>query len=492
MPKRHISASRRDRRPLEVHDDLRRRFDAIRAEQDVPEEFPPDVLAEAEEARRTARDLPGRDETAVPFVTIDPPGSMDLDQALHIEQDDTDGTGGFRVRYAIADVLAFVKPNGPIDTESRRRGQTIYAPDRRTPLHPPALSEGAASLLPDQVAPAYVWDIRLDSEGSVRSGTVYRAMVRSVERTDYEAVQRQVDEGTAEGTFALLAEVGPLRMERELARGGASLPMPEQEVLRDDDGSYSLRFRPPLASEEWNAQISLLTGMVAADIMLRHKVGILRTLPPPTKKTLAMFRRSTRAMGVPWRTGVSYGAFLRSLDRTDPVHLALIFEATTLFRGSGYTVMRGEVPSQPLHAAVAAPYAHVTAPLRRLVDRFGLLVCAALEAGEKVPQWVMDALPTLPEIMTGTDRRSSAVERASADAVEAAVLRDDVGRSFPAVVVDRVGSRADGDVIVQVLEPAVIARAEGSARLGTDVTAELVEARIETGAVRFRLVEGAR
>ena len=492
MPKRHISAARRDRSPLDVNDVLRRRFDAIRAEQDVPEVFPSEVLAEAEQARKAARDLPARDETDIPFITIDPPGSIDLDQALHIERDRAGGEGGFRIRYAIADVPAFVKPNGPIDRESRRRGQTIYAPDRRTPLHPPALSEGAASLLPGQVAPAYVWDIRLAADGAVRSGTVYRAMVRSVERTDYETVQRLVDDGAAEGTIALLAEVGPLRMERELARGGASLPMPEQEVLRDDDGTYSLRFRPPLASEEWNAQISLLTGMVAAEIMLRHRVGILRTLPPPTKKTVAMFRRSARAVGVPWRTGVPYGAFLRSLDRTDPMHLALIFEATTLFRGSGYTVMRGDVPNQPLHAAVAAPYAHVTAPLRRLVDRFGLLVCAALESGSEVPQWVTDALPTLPDIMRESDRRSSAVERAAADAVEAAVLRDDMGRSFPAVVVDRVGSRPDGDLVVQVLEPAVIARAEGTARLGSDVTAELAEARIETSSVRFRLVDGAR
>lgn len=492
MPKRHISATRRDHRPLEVGDVLRRRFDGIRVEQEVPEAFPPEVLAEAEEAGSSPRDLPERDETALPFITIDPPGSMDLDQALHIEEDDTVEAGGFRIRYAIADLPAFVTPNGPIDRESRRRGQTIYAPDRRTPLHPPALSEGAASLLPGQIAPAYVWDVRLGADGSVCSGTVYRAMVRSVERTDYEAVQRLVDEGTATGTLALLARVGPLRMERELARGGASLPMPEQQVLRDDDGTYSLRFRPPLATEEWNAQISLLTGMVAADIMLRHKVGILRTLPPPSKQTVAAFRRSARAMGVPWPTDVAYGAFLRSLDRTDPMHLALIFEATTLFRGSGYTVVRGEVPSQPLHAAVAAPYAHVTAPLRRLVDRFGLLVSAALEAGEAVPQWVTDALPTLPDIMTETDRRSSAVERAAADAVEAAVLRDDVGRAFPAVVVDRVGSRPDGDVVVQLLDPAVLARAQGSARLGSDVTAELTEASIETSSVRFRLVDGAR
>ena len=484
MPKRHISVATRDRRPLDVSDSLRRRFAAIRAELDVPGEFGADVVADAAEAAGRA-DLPQRDETGVPFLTIDPPGSMDLDQAMHIETDDSAQGTGFRVRYAIADVPAFVTPNGPMDQEARRRGQTIYAPDTRIPLHPPVLSEGAASLLPDQVRPAYVWDIRLGPDGTVTEGTVYRAMVRSVERLDYESVQAQVDSGSAEGTVALLAQVGALRIERELARGGASLPMPEQQVVKDDDGSYSVRFRPPVPAEEWNAQISLLTGMVAADIMLRRKVGILRTLPPPTPKTVAAFRRSARAIGVPWRKGVAYGAFLRSLDRTDPRHLALIFEATTLFRGSGYTVVRGEVPEQPLHAAVAAPYAHVTAPLRRLVDRFGLLICAALEEGKDVPQWVTDALPTLPEIMAETDRRASAVERASADAVEAAVLRDDVGEVFDAVVVDRVRRGQGSGLVVQVLDPAVIARAEGEARLGGRVKAELTSADVETGTVRF-------
>ncbi|MCA1782497.1 MAG: RNB domain-containing ribonuclease [Intrasporangiaceae bacterium] len=408
-----------------------------------------------------------------------------MDQALHIEEAQTEHGPGFRVRYAIADLPAFVTPGGPMDQEARRRGQTIYAPDTRIPLHPTVLSEGAASLLPDQVCPAYVWDIHLGPDGAVTDGTVYRAMVRSVGRMDYEAVQEQVDSGAAEGTVALLARVGPSRIERELARGGASLPMPEQQVVKHDDGSYSVRFRPPLPAEEWNAQISLLTGMVAADIMLRHKVGILRTLPPPTRKTVAQFRRSARAIGVPWRKSVAYGAFLRSLDRTDPRHLALIFEATTLFRGSGYTEMRGEVPEQTLHAAVAAPYAHVTAPLRRLVDRFGLLVCAALEEGREVPQWVTDALPTLPAIMAETDRRANGVDRASADAVEAAVLHDAVGETFEVVVVDRMSRGKGSELVVQVLEPAVIARADGEGRLGSHVEAVLTTAEVETSTVRF-------
>ena len=138
------------------------------------------------------RDRPERDESDLPFVTIDPPGSMDLDQAMHLERDGE----GYRVRYAIAHLESFVEPGGAIDEEARRRGQTIYAPDERTPLHPPVLSEGAASLLPDEVRPAYVWDIRLDARGEHTAAEVYPALVRSVERLEYTAVQEAVDGGT--------------------------------------------------------------------------------------------------------------------------------------------------------------------------------------------------------------------------------------------------------------------------------------------------------
>src|SRR5919206_2192033 len=129
-------------------DALRAGFREIRREADVPERFAPEVEAEAEAA--AAAPAAGRARVDIPFVTIDPPGSRDLDQALHIER----RGDGHRVRYAIADVGAFVADGRPLDAETRRRAVTVYAPDRNTPLHPPVLSEGAASLLPGQWRPA--------------------------------------------------------------------------------------------------------------------------------------------------------------------------------------------------------------------------------------------------------------------------------------------------------------------------------------------------
>jgi exoribonuclease R len=457
---------------------LRDRFAAVRDELGLTLDYPADALAEAEQVASSPPDLPGRDETALPFFTIDPPGSMDLDQAMHLERDGD----GHRIRYAIADVPAFVLPGGALDRVTRERGQTVYCPDVRVPLHPEVLSEAAASLLPDAVRPAFVWDLRLDGEGALASAEVHRAMVRSVERLDYASVQAAVDGGTEDERFRMLREVGQRRIAQEQARGGASLPMPEQQVTAREGGGFTLEFRPLLPAEEWNAQVSLLTGMAAATMMLDAGVGVLRTMPPPTDDAVARFRRAARGLGVEWPDGIPYGDLVRGLDRTNPRHLALIHEATSLFRGAGYTAFDGTAPEQREHGAVAAPYAHVTAPLRRLVDRFGLDVCEAVSQGRDVPDAVRAALPSLSDLMTESDRRARAAERACADATEAAVLHGREGEEFRAVVVDH----TDKGMAVQLVEVPVLARVSGErAALGEEITARLESADVRAGVLAF-------
>ena len=481
MPQRQLSLAPTDATTAEtLRETLLERFRAIRVEIRASETFPPEVEAEADTVAAQPLDLPARDETAVPLITLDPATSMDLDQAMCLERDGE----GYRVRYAIADVPAFVAPGGAIDRETRQRGETIYCPDMRAPLHPPVLSEGAASLLPGEVRPAFVWDMRLDSEGEGTSAELYRARVKSVERFDYATVQEQVDAGTTDERWVLLREIGEKRIRQEQLRGGANLPMPEQEVALGDDGNFTLSFRPPRASEDWNAQISLLTGMAAADMMLHAGVGILRTMPEADHGAVARFRRQAKALGAPWPAEQTYGDFLRTLDRNNPKHLALIHSATSLFRGAGYTPFDGDVPEQTEHAAVADAYAHVTAPLRRLVDRFGLVICEAISSGAEVPTWVREALPTIPEIMKESGRRAGQAESLCANAVEAAVLQPRIGESFDAVVVDR----DDRGLEVQLLELPILVRAEGEAELGASVSVRLEAVDVAAGQTTFLLV----
>lgn len=452
-------------------------FAALRTELGVPQSYPADAEAEAERAAAGVV-LPPVDATDVPFVTIDPPGSRDLDQAVHLAR-----TGdGFTVRYAIADVAAFVSPGGALDTETHRRGETLYFPDLRVPLHPQVLSEGAASLLPGEVRPAVLWQIELAADGSVRSTAVQRARVRSTAQLDYPGVQAALDAGALPDPIAALADVGRARLAQSRARHAINLDLPEQQVEPDPSGGWTLVNRAELDVERYNAEISLLTGMCAASIMLAGGIGILRTVPPADDRTVAALRQAALALGLAWPDGALPGEVLADLDPTDPRSVALLEHAASLLRGAGYTPFDGAPPGQTLHSGIGAPYAHVTAPLRRLVDRYGTEICLALHAGTPVPDWARSALPGLPAEMAAADHVAHEVDRAVVDATEAWLLQDRVGEVFDAVVLD-----ADAHAGTVVLDaPPVRARCTGDhLPVGNRIRVTLTDADVTTRTVRF-------
>jgi exoribonuclease R len=461
---------------------FRASLQAIRAELEVPAEFPVEVVAAAEAAAANPR-LSGEDRTDLEFVTIDPPDSMDLDQAVHIER----AGDGYTVHYAIADVAAFVRPGDPIDVEARKRGETLYAPDKRTPLHPPELSEGAASLLPDQVRPALLWTIAVDSHGEGTDVVVQRALVKSRAKLNYAGVQKDLDAGTASESLQLLREVGKLREQRERERGGVNLPIPDQEIIAAN-GEWSLEFRAPLPIEGWNAQISLLTGMGAAQLMMYGEIGILRTLPDSHNEVRRRLENTAKALGIPWPVGKSYAEFIHGLDPKVPAHAAMLAACTVLFRGAGYTSFSGGVPEQPEHAAMKSEYAHVTAPLRRLVDRWTSEICVALCADQPVPEWIRESMDDIPKIMEECDRKAHAYERSILSMVEAGLVVDHLGAEFDGVITD-VDERDPTRGIVALSTLAVEGRVSGTAvlPLGQQVRVKLVEADIAKRTIAFQL-----
>lgn len=459
---------------------------AIQQELKVTPSFPDSVEKAAAEAAANPR-LPELDRTDIALVTIDPESARDLDQAMHIERD-PDHAGGYVVHYAIADVAAFVTAGDPVDVEANRRGETLYGADSKVPLHPTVLSEGAASLLPDEVRPALLWTIKVDDTGEGTDVEVERALVRSRAKLSYEAVQADLDAGRADEMITLLKEVGELRLAREAARGGVSLPLPEQELVENGDGHWELEFRRLTPVETWNAQISLLTGMGAASLMVYARVGILRTLPPADPHDVQRLHRTARALGIAWPAELLYPDFVRTLDPSRPTHAAMIVACTRLLRGAGYVSFNGELPEQAQHSALASEYAHVTAPLRRLVDRYAGEVCVALCAGTEVPDWVVSAMGELPDTMTTSGRRANQYENAVVNLCEAELLHDRVGQSFPAVVVDLdEKDQLKGDITIQ--DPAIEATVTGSEPLplGEQVQVELVQADPRSRSVEFRL-----
>jgi exoribonuclease R len=198
----------------------------------------------------------------------------------------------------------------------------------------------------------------------------------------------------------------------------------------------------------------------------------------PDPKALARLRLQATALGAPWPPDQPYAQFIAGLDPTIGAHAALLREATGVGRGAGYTAFDGEPPAERTHFALAAEYAHATAPLRRLQDRYVSECCLAAQSGTPPPDWVRAALPGLPATMAAAARRANAVERGVLDLAEALLLQGREGERFEGLVVD--------DELVQLTEPAVRAKVPGAPEPGTPVTVVLDRADPAARTVTFR------
>jgi len=452
--------------------ELEEGFAQIRREQEVPDGFRPDTQAEAEAVAARGPLVPDGapndvvDRTDLPLITIDPPGSIDLDQAYCAER----SADGFRVWYAIADVASFVSPGGLLDTEARNRGVTLYSPDQRASLHPDALNESAGSLLAGTVKPAALWQIDLDHDGAQTGAHLRRALVRSREQLTYAQAQERIDADTDDISLQLLRTVGSLRQQIEADRGAISLQLPSQEITRRADGDYELHYDESIPVEGWNAQISLLTGMAAGQLMVDAGHGLLRTLPTLHKGTIKQVRKTARALEIAWPSDVTYPDRMRTLDPNVPREAALLTSAARSFRGAGYEAFFDhQLPEQPLHGAINAIYAHVTAPLRRVCDRFANEILLAHCGDYPAPTWALEALEELPQIMNASRQRAGALERASVDFIETIALRCHIGKRFEGVVLSHRRKGAN----VQLRDPAVLAPIKEQPDVGDVVNLQL-------------------
>ncbi|WP_275228458.1 RNB domain-containing ribonuclease [Novosphingobium album (ex Liu et al. 2023)] len=394
----------------------------IREEFAVPGGFPAPVQAAADAA---AQRRPGAhaDRTALPFVTLDPAESTDLDQAFAIEAAGAD----WLLHYAIADVPWFVGDGDAIDAEAWARGTTSYLPDGKAGLYPASLSEGAASLLPDGDRPAIILTTRIDPAGEARLDGAERALIRSRAKLAYETV-READ--LPPGFADLAARIG----RAEDRRGAARVDPPEQQLEPNGTGGFTLAFRPLLLSETRNAALSLAANLAVARTMLDAGTGLFRVMAAPDAAAEAGLRATAQAFGLRWPAEMPLAQFERRLDGTRPAEAAFMLAVRRAGRGATY---RPYTPRElPWHAALAAPYAHATAPLRRLADRYVLRAVLAIANGQPVPQDVSATFERLPKVMARAANRDGQIERAVIDLAETAMLANFVGRDFAATITD--------------------------------------------------------
>lgn len=431
----------------------------IRTEFHVPDGFPADVSAAAEAAAKKAPDQHA-DRTATPFVTLDPAASTDLDQAFSIEASGSD----LLLHYAIADVAWFVEDGGPLDLEAWARGETFYLPDGKAGLYPPVIAEGAASLLPEGPRPAVIFTVRVGEDGAAKLDGAERAIVRSRAKLAYDSVQ-------ASDVPAGFAEMARRVAANEQARGASRVDPPEQEVEKLPDGTFQLSFRPQLQSELDNATLSLAANLAIADAMLAHHTGLFRVMSGPDALKVERLRNAAQALGLSWPASTGLRDYQRTLDPADPKQAALMLEIRRAGNGASYQTYKDGVV--PWHEALAATYAHATAPLRRLADRYVVRCALAISNGQPVPQAVIEAFDKLPKVMGRADSRAAQINHAAIDLAEAVMLNGREGQTFNAVVTDI----ADHGVRVQLADLPVVATVKASGlRQGDGLTLRLVSA----------------
>ncbi|MEO6716019.1 MAG: RNB domain-containing ribonuclease [Novosphingobium sp.] len=442
---------------------------AIRTQFQVPASFPPQVLAAAEAA---AERMPSEhvDRTDRNFVTLDPATSTDLDQAFAIETAGAD----ILLHYAIADVPWFVADGDAIDTEAWQRGTTSYLPDGKASLYPQVLCEDAASLLPDGPRPAVVFTVRVAPDGAVRLDGAERALVRSRAKLAYDTVHPE----QLPAQFADLARRIAAAEER---RGAARVDPPEQEVERGTDGKFTLTLKPQLASERSNAAMSLACNLAIADALLAAKAGLFRIMAAPDARAIARLRHTAKAFELIWPDAQALSDFEKLLDPADPRAAAFMLAIRRAGNGAAYEPYHDGVI--PWHAAMAATYAHGTAPLRRLADRYVVRAALAVANGEQVPAAVTEAFARLPQVMAKADARDNQIARAVIDLAETAILSGREGEVFDAVVTDIGESGAR----IQLCEAPVVARtAAHSVQPGDKIRVRLLSADTEKRLLQFQ------
>ena len=487
----------------------------------IPNVFTGEALAEAQLAAKLPLSAEQREDLRhLPIVAIDPVDARDHDDAIWAEPD---GAGGFRALVAIADVSFYVRPGGEVDREARKRGNSVYFPDRVVPMLPEVLSADVCSLRAGKDRAAMACHLTIDAQGRVTEWHFTRAIVRIAEVIAYEEAQRRIDSGeAAENLQNLWACWRALAKARDV-RDPLALELPERRVVLDPQGRIAeIALREPIDAHRV-VEDFMIAANVAAAKALESRVApvVYRIHEPPSREKLVTLKDylSTFDMKLALGQVITPGLFNRMLkDIADESEKALIMEAVLRSQTQAYYG-----PRNAGHFGLAlGSYAHFTSPIRRYAD---LLVHRALVDGFHLEQPAPDAdlkptsglsardrddLGKVSEAISAAERRAMAAERETIDRYVAAWLSARVGEVFETRLtgVQKFGFFAtilglggDGLVPVSTLggeyfaydEKAQVLQGEESGTryaIGDRLRLRLAEANPLTGALKFELEQG--
>ncbi|MBX7540680.1 ribonuclease R [Qipengyuania sphaerica] len=490
------------------------------AKHGIPHIFPQEALDEAQAVAELSLSEEKREDLRdVPIVAIDPADARDHDDAIWAEPD---GEGGYNAIVAIADVSLYVRPGGKLDKEARKRGNSVYFPDRVVPMLPEILSADVCSLVEHEDRAAMACHMRISPEGKVTKWRFTRAIVRLAANIAYEDAQKAIDDGSADEPLKNLWGAWDLLYKARNARDPLDLELPERQVKLNDEGKIEeIAVRERLDAHRV-VEDFMIAANVAAAKALEEKAApvVYRVHETPSREKLMAFKEYLASQGKSFAMGqvITPGLFNRMLkDIVDPAEKALIMEAVLRSQTQAYYG-----PANAGHFGLAlGSYAHFTSPIRRYAD---LLVHRALVDAYKLEQpkpkgnipetsGLSDrdrtALGQITDAISQTERRAMEAERDTIDRYVAAWLSGRVGEVFDTRItgvqgfgffatIENLGG--DGLVPVSTLGREYFRYDEGARELvgessgktyavGDRLKLKLAESNALTGALKFELPE---
>jgi ribonuclease R len=335
----------------------------------LPAEFPKDVLDQAERISEhiDSRQLEGREDLRKEFiVTIDPDDARDFDDAIQVEKTNS----GWRLGVHIADVAAYVEPGSALDREARRRGNSVYLPDRVIPMLPERLSNGVCSLNPGVDRLTHSVFIHFDKNGAAKSARFVRSVIRSAHRLTYKrayAILTSPPRDRLGERLHLAWEFAALLRRKRFEHGALDLDFPEVKVWVDKNGRPVRLERVENDESHQLIEEFMLAAneAVARQLKKRAIPTVYRVHENPDPDKLAEYREFVLSFN--YRVGdLTHRAELQRL-------LASIHgkpEEQALKVALLKSLKRARYSSQPLgHYGLAkANYLHFTSPIRRYAD----------------------------------------------------------------------------------------------------------------------------
>ena len=484
----------------------------------IPDRFSAETLAEAERVAKTPLGDGREDLRHLPIVAIDPADARDHDDAVWAEADDDPANpDGWRALVAIADVSFYVRSGSEIDRDARKRGNSVYFPDRVVPMLPEILSAHVCSLVEGEDRAALVCHLQVTAKGQLKSWRFTRAVVRIAANIAYEDAQAAIDGAvhhplTGTALRPLWACWRGLLAARE-AREPLDLDLPERRVVLDEKGRIlSVAPRERLDAHRLIEDYMIAANVAAAKALEAKKAPVMyRDHEPPSREKLVALKDYLETFGVPFALGqvVRPATFNRILEKVGDVdHRPQIMEQVLRTQTQAYYG-----PANAGHFGLAlGSYAHFTSPIRRYAD---LLVHRSLVRAYGLGDGGLtggeaERMERIGESISQMERRAMEAERETIDRYVAAFLSERVGEVVEARItgvanfgffatVEGVGG--DGLVSVRDLGSEYFRFDEASRTLtgehsgeryasGQKLELKLAEANPVSGALRFELPEG--